>query len=361
MQLVSSGLTYGQTGTRVSTGMESQNFQQQSEVPRTAQQQLLTSLSANLNQLQVDEVINADPSDFSAEKVSSRIADFVASGLAKAAARGASAERLESMYQAAVAGVQKGFAEAKAILEEMPQYLENDAVQELVVDTEAMTLAKLDELNPTVSANDGTEPVSSALTAALDYRESMKLKLVTQDGDTVEIRFNSRESYSFSSGRFGSEVETWGVDSSQRSGFQFKVVGELDADEIDAIQSLLSDVSEVADAFYAGRVDEAFELAAEVGMDGEELARMDLNLKQSSRLEVAQYEAVERQAHPEHPWAQRLQNWLEPVAALGQKAADILADEPVSLRELLLQAIDVRGEKPGFPPGLGRVLAERLG
>lgn len=39
----------------------------------------------------------------------------------------------------------------------------------------------------------------------------------------------------------------------------------------------------------------------------------------------------------------------------------IRIDESVSLREMLLQAIDVRGEKPGFPPGLGRVLAERLG
>ena len=355
MQLVSSSLTYGQMGTRVSSGMESHNSQQQGEAPRAAGQQLLTSLSSNLNQLQVDEVMSADPSDFSAEKVSSRIADFVASGLAKAAARGASAERLESLYQAAVAGVQKGFAEAKAILEEMPQYLENDAVQALVDDTQAMTLAKLDELNPAVSANEGSKSVDSALTAALDYRESMKLRLVTQDGDKVEIRFNSRESY-----RFASEGEAWALDSSQRSGFQFKVVGELDVDEIDAIQSLLSDVSEVADALYAGRVDEAFELAAEVGMDGEELARMDLNLKQSSRLEVAQYETVERQGHPEHPWAQRLQNWLEPVAQLQQKAADVIADESVSLREMLLQAIDVRGEKPGFPPGLGRVLAQRL-
>ena len=183
----------------------------------------------------------------------------------------------------------------------------------------------------------------------------MKLKLVTQDGDKIEIGFNSRESY-----QFASQGESWGLDSSQRSGFQFKVIGELDADEIDAIQSLLSDVSEVADAFYAGRVDEAFELAAEVGMDGEELAGMDLNLKQSSRLEVAQYEVVGRQGHPEHPWAQRLQNWREPVTQLQQKAAEVISDESVSLREMLLQAIDVRGEKPGFPPALGRVLAERL-
>lgn len=352
MQLVSSGLTYGQPGTRVSTGMDSQNFQQQSEAPRTAQQQLLASLSANLNQLQIEEVMNTDPGDFSAEKVSSRIADFVASGLANAAARGASAERLESMYKAAVTGVQKGFAEAKTILEGMPQYIENESVQALVADTEEMTFAKLDELNPARSS----EPVDSELAAAVDYRESMKLRLVTQDGDKVEIRFNSRESY-----RFASQGEAWGLDSSQRSGFQLKIVGELDVQEIDAIQSLLSDVSEVADAFYAGRVDEAFELAAEVGMDGEELARMDLNLKQSSRIEVAQYETVERGAHPEYPWAQRLQNWLEPLVELQQKSAAFISDESVSLREMLLQAIDVRGEKPGFPPGLGWLLAERLG
>lgn len=351
MQLSTSGLLIGQGANGVSRGMERLNHPRADHQPeQKVQHQLLTTLGAHLSKLQLDEVLTAEQSDFSAEKVSSRISDYVAAGLANAAARGASPERLEAMYQAAVSGVQRGFAEAKAILEEMPQYLDNPTVQTLVAETESMTLEKLGALAPGAPA----DAAIAGVAAAADYRESMRLNLVTQDGDRVEVRFSRHEAY-----QFAAEGESASFSASQRSGFQLKVIGELDASEIDAIEALLSDVSEVADAFYAGRVDEALELAAEVGMDASELASMDLNLKQSSRIGIAQYESLERQAHPEQGWAQRLQEWLVPLQGVEQKA-ELLAPESDSLLQLLTQALEVRGNKPDLPPGLSLLLAERL-
>lgn len=317
---------------------------------KSVKQELLSSLSAYLNPVQVDEMVNADPADFSAEKVSSRIADFVAMGLANAASNGASEERLQSLYNSAVEGMRKGFEEAREILEQMPQF--TDSVRALVDETEQLSFDKLAKLDPSAGPD---EIATNSVTAAMEYRESLKLKLVTQDGDKVEVRFNNRESARFSADdnetRFATE---------SRSSFQLKVVGELDEDELLAIEDLLSQVTEVADSFYAGRVDQAFDMAVELKMDPNELARMDLNMQQSARVEVREYQKVDKQSHPEHPWAQRLQNWLASVEQLTEGFDALFDKRESSLADMVGAAVDVRGPKKGVPPGLAALLAERL-
>lgn len=316
---------------------------------KSAQQELLATLGKHLKAEQVDEIVNADQADFSAQSVSSRIADFVARGLAGAASRGASPERLESMYQSALAGVRKGFDEALGILQAMQQF--TGSVKELYNETEALTFDKLAQINPA----EATAKVTESVAAALEYRESFKLKLVTQDGDKVEIRFNNRESIAAQA-----ETNSVALATQSQSSYELKVKGELDDAEYRAIENLLSQVSEVADSFYAGRLNEAFDLASELQLDPSELARLDLNLQQSRRIELQQYQQVEKQAHPEHPWAQRLQDWLGSVEVLRSSVEELFSQSDNALNEMLLAALDVSGHTKGVPPGLEKVLAERL-
>lgn len=342
MQVLTSPTSY----TPVNTSSSSSQL---SPDAKSAQQELLSTLSKYLNVEQVEEVVNADQSDFSPEKVSSRVADFVAQGLAAAASRGASPERLESMYQSAVEGVRKGFDEARTILEEMKQF--TGVVKDLYNETETLTFDKLAKLNPVAP----TEAVDSTVAAAMEYRESFKLKLVTQDGDKVEIRFNNREAAAAQVGEDGFSVAT-----ESRTGYQLKVKGELDDAEYAAIEKVLSQVGEVASNFYAGRLDEAFDLATELELDPSELARLDLNMQQSTRVEVQQYQRVDRDAHPEHPWAERLQNWLGGVEQLRNSVDEVFAQSDTALNEMLLAALDVSGPSKGLPPGLEKVLSQRL-
>ena len=337
------------TGYMPFSGSSASNDRANTE-PKSVQQELLSSLSAYLNPAQVDEMVNADRSDFSAQKVSSRIADFVAQGLANAAANGASEERLQSLYNSALEGMRKGFEEAREILEQMPQF--TDSIRSLVDETEQLSFDKLAKLDPSAASN---ERVVNSVAAAMEYRESLKLKLVTQDGDKVEVRFNNREST-----RLSGDENQINLSNESRSSFQLKVVGDLDADERLAIEELLSQVTEVADSFYAGRVDQAFEMALELKMDPSELAGMDLNMQQSVRVEVREYQQVDKQSHPEHPWAQRLQNWLSSVEKLSEGFDALFNDLGTGLPELLGAAVDVRGQSRGVPPGLQALLSERL-
>jgi len=316
----------------------------------SVQQELLSSLGAYLNPTQVDEIVAADQADFSAEKVSSRIADFVAMGLAKAASNGASQERLQSLYNSAVEGMRKGFEEAREILEQMPMF--TDSVRSLVDETEQLSFEKLARLDPSAPKD---EPASSAVSAATEYRESLKLKLVTQDGDKVEVRFNSRESSQLSA-----DNEQVRFSSESRAQFQLKVVGELDEAELGAIEDLMTQISEVADNFYAGRVDQAFNMTTELQMNASELARMDLNLQQSVRVEVREYQQIEQQAHPEHPWAKRIQSWLASVDQVSSGFNELFDEPSNRLADIIRAAVDVRGPAKGVPAGLESLLSERF-
>ena len=317
--------------------------------PKSAQQQVMKSLAPHLSEAQLEGVLNADSSDFSAEKVSARVVDFVAAGLAAAANRGASPERLEELYQSAVKGVEKGFAEAKAILEDMPMY--TPEVRTLVEDTEKMTFEKLAGIAPGAQSAD---LINSTIEAQAQYRESMMINLVTQDGDRIQVKFANTEKTAFAS-----QGDSWALSSSSSSQYQLKVKGELDESEMASIEDLLGKVSDVADQFYSGKVDQAFDLASELKMDPSELARFDLNMQMSSRVEVKQYQTLSEDARPERSLANRIQNWLSPVDALRESPAlDKFADRANVLTELLEGAIDVGGKEKGMPPELKKLLLD---
>lgn len=335
----------------VSDQMSFRSKSEADNAPKSAQQQVLKSLAPNLSEAQLQGVLNADASDFSAEKVSARVVDFVAAGLAAAANRGASPERLEELYQSAMKGVEKGFAEAKAILEDMPMY--TSEVRALVEDTEKMTFEKLAGIAPGAQS---AEIVESTLEAQAQYRESLMINLVTQDGDRIQVKFANTEKIAFAS-----QGDSWALSSSSSSQYQLKIKGELDEGEMAAIKDLLEKVSDVADQFYSGKVDQAFDLASELKMDPNELARFDLNMQMSSRVEVKQYQTLSEDARPERSLANRIQNWLGPVDALGESPAlDQFTDRANVLKQLLEGAIDVGGKEPGVPLGLQKLLLDRL-
>lgn len=122
--------------------------------------------------------------------------------------------------------------------------------------------------------------------------ESFSLQLVTQEGDTVEVTFGSasqlQQAYGARNTASGSE-EYYSLESSSSSEFGFSVKGDLNTDELDAILNLVNDISSLADDFFSGDLQSAWDQAGDLAFDGSQLASMDLSLQQSSR-----YSAVEK-------------------------------------------------------------------
>jgi hypothetical protein len=81
----------------------------------------------------------------------------------------------------------------------------------------------------------------------------------------------------------------------QESTFSFSVKGELDEDELKAIGKLVADANELAEEFFNGDIETAFNQALELGFDEQELSSFALQLtKVENTAVIKAYETVSR-------------------------------------------------------------------
>lgn len=100
------------------------------------------------------------------------------------------------------------------------------------------------------------------------------LTLVTQEGDTVNISFGAAQSFSSSQSQTqfadGSVVQEFSVSAQAASRYSFSVQGDLNEDEIAAIQKLVSLIDPIATDFFTGQEfnlqEAAFTLAENLGV-----------------------------------------------------------------------------------------------
>ena len=119
----------------------------------------------------------------------------------------------------------------------------------------------------------------------------------------------------------------------ESSALSFSVKGELDEDELKAIGDLVSDASDLADEFFNGDIESAFNQALEIGFDQKELTGFALNLTRQEKVEVVQaYEFVSHYnddveggddpAKATKPIAKYLERMLDVIEQSKQKLED---------------------------------------
>ncbi|MEH6445886.1 MAG: DUF5610 domain-containing protein [Oceanospirillaceae bacterium] len=270
----------------------------------TANEAMLERLAQNVPGLKKEDVTDLATSDFTPGKIAERISKFVAQGLQNARNEGRSEADIQSKFDAAVAGVKKGFEEAKEILDSLD--LLNGDIASSIQETEDLTFKALDAINPSASSQPsiGTYHTQVAAAERFSSAETFSLDLKTQDGDTVKILFanqNSQEaSFAAVSDGKGNSAASFELSQSHSSSFQFQVQGDLDPDELEAISKLITDVTEISNEFFNGDVQKAFENAAEFKLDKTELASMNLQLTKSQEYSAASsYSSVQNNATPD--------------------------------------------------------------
>lgn len=305
----------------------------------SATDKLLEKLAQNIpGMTNADELRKLDAKDFTPQKVANRVTDFVAMGLEQARRSGKSEAEVENLRLAAASGIQKGIAEARDILDNMN--LLTDDISADIDETLKLTMKGLDGLIP--SATPQTSGANStSMLAAERYQsaESLSLKVKTKDGDMVTILFNKESDYQSSMGGYSDEngsAVSFSVDRSESSDYRFSVEGDLDSDEIDAIQNLIKDVNEIAGEFFDGDVQAAFDQASEFQMDKTELASMNLRLTRSES-----YSAVSAYQQVQNPDGQanggrKLGHMVSELADKASNPALSFVESPFELaRELL--------------------------
>jgi len=311
----------------------------------TANDAMLARLAKNVPGLQKDDVTDLAANDFSPSKIAERISKFVAQGLQNARNDGRSEAEIQAKYDAAVEGVQKGFDEAREILESL-NFLTDD-IAAGIDETEVKTFEALEAINPSNNTS-GSLPVYHTQAAGVERyssSETFSLDLKTQDGDTVKIVFaneqNSEQAFAYSGDGNGNYSAIYEASQSQSSALSFQVQGDLDEDELEAISKLIGEVTEISNEFFNGDVQKAFEIASEFSLDKTELASMNLQLTRSQEYSAASsYRQVQNNATPDvgklsghliNNFAQAIQqpelDFLQDVTSVSQRLLDSLVQQ----------------------------------
>lgn len=328
---------------RPQSGVE--GSQQQQGASKDANQVLLGKLADKIPGMSAEKLSGLEAEDFTPDKVAGRISDFVAQGLEAARSRGASEERLTEMYNAAVKGVEKGFAEAREILDELSMLSEPIAAQ--IDETEQLTFDALAGIAPGSASQ--TSPVSQvALGGAERFRnaEDMSLSVRTRDGDEVTINFSRNQSYDATYGAGadseGNSVAWMNVSRSESSQYEFSVKGELDEGELDALQQMIRDVSSVADEFFNGDVQKAFEDSADISFDASELQSMQLDMSYTRSLaQASTYEQVGGLDQPVDKPGKRLGQLMKDLAdSVGAPSLGFLQSPAQAGRDLMTGLVE---------------------
>lgn len=281
--------------------------------------------------------------DFTPEKVAERVLGFIEQRLEREAAAGADSDTLEAMLGQAREGVEKGFAEARKILDGMG-VLQGQVATD-IDDTYSRiqdglgTLAT--QLQTSASSSSESQAVAAYSQRFSALAQTFDLQVTTRDGDKLRISVaQASASWSQSSVAAASNGSTSLVSASSQSGslqiggWQVDVEGELDDEEIKSLQKLFSQVQELSDKFYAGDLSGAFDRATALNMDSEQLASMSLRLTQTSvRQATDAYGAVAGQGSS--AVNSDLQSYAQSLLDALRSASDLTENAGSMLKELL--------------------------
>lgn len=240
--------------------------------------------------------------DYTPEKVAGRILGFIEQRLQSEQAAGTDPSKLQGLLEQARSGVEKGFAEARKILDGM------GVLQGKVASDIDDTYQKIQDgfsaldkrFNPSSPASTGNVAVAAYSERFAAKAETFEMQVTTRDGDRLRISIaQASANWSQSAVAASSDGKTSSLVASSQSGslqigaWQVSVEGELDDEERGALEKLFSQVQDLSNKFYAGDLSGAFDRAMALEMDGEQLASMSLRLTQTTvRQATDAYSAV---------------------------------------------------------------------
>jgi hypothetical protein len=296
-----------------------------------------------------------DSSLFDFEEIAKNVLNFVGGAIKNAQNKGADEDKLNDLFEQASSGVLKGIKLAELDLAGLlNEEVTNGINQSKSLIEDGIAKLKRDIFN--LQALNLEKPATSSVNSTIisyEKQNSGELNIRTQDGDTVNITFENLEQFEFSqrqvqhlaqqtelekkavvtepvsvlvdvkspavaSGQTSTsvdvevddpEVSINEVDNArpntdkiqqntifyEESTFSFSVKGELDEDELKAIGQLVADANELAEGFFNGDIETAFNEALELGFDEQGLSSFALQLtKVENTAVIKAYETVSR-------------------------------------------------------------------
>lgn len=295
------------------------------------------SLAMGYEKLKASQGATKEFSQFeplTAEKVAGNILGFIERRLNMDAAEGATREQLQARLDAGLAGFKKGFAEASEKLKALSML--SPEVEQDIGKTYDKVISGIDALRQkfVTDAEGAEKPIAPkdkgpaeaqrpAYAADMDYQYAIanrfSFQLTTAEGDKVTVSASASRAYA---GQYNIDEsrENLALGISTQQSMSWSIDGDLNDDEMAAINDLLGKVTDLAGQFFNGNLDQAFDQALKLGYDEEQITAFSLSLTQ---VEV-QRVSVAYQAFNGEP-AQDVSNSLaEKLLPLGNFIRDLL-------------------------------------
>lgn len=274
-----------------------------------------SSESGRNEAVQPEKGINSIPvaTHFDADEVVNNLVNFVRARVAMAAP-----EDQEAMLAQARKGIETGFGQAADMLKSMGRLNESfqDGMQK-AEDVLADALKDVDSLMAYQPEKASAPEADKTVRAGeLYYRntEDLSLSLTTREGDRIEIRYrtDTEKSAGFAESS-NSRLFSWmQSDSSQ---FDLVIKGDLNDKEQKALDSLLADVDSLANEFYDGDIEKAFNMASALEMDMTQFSKLNLRMTETEVTGVAAYQQAAG-------GAESLPKGLSPLAEYARHLVD---------------------------------------
>ncbi|AXT39172.1 DUF4367 domain-containing protein [Alteromonas sp. BL110] len=288
---------------------------------------------------------------FDFEKVARNVLKFVGGVIRGAADGGASEEKLNGLFSQAREGVSRGFAMAE---KDLAGFM-NDEIEQGITKSRDLIDTGIDDLETDIFGRQQPNAVqlSSLEALAASDEKSGSLVIRTKDGDEVSFSFESLRSFQASqqinfqaqapqdqsdgngeqsgSGFSASYSQQTSYQYYERSGISFSLKGELDEEELDSIADLVGQVQDLADTFYSGDIDKAFEEALSLGFDDKELVGYALQLNRTTQTEVLKtYENIQH-FNDDKSENGKFGNVVSPISQYLEKMMDTFANAESTL------------------------------
>ncbi len=274
--------------------------------------------------------------NFDPQAVVDNVSSVIERALERAAAQGASEEELQSMREAAQSGIDRGFSDAQDIIKGLG--LMSEELQGVIGEARNGISSRLDDfsagLADLVSAQATEQVQGSRMAAARSQQDSFSFSVTTAEGDVVTINAARSESQALemvqSQGENARELAArWQDERGEQ--FSFSVQGSLSAEETEAIEELMAQVGRVADKFYSGNYEAAFNKAERLDVDGDTLVSMSLSMTQKT-VAAAQYSNMASgeaslPGRAASDWIMPVKQYAQALGELQGSQSDLLGDK----------------------------------
>lgn len=161
----------------------------------------------------------------------------------------------------------------------------SDEDSEALRETEREILRGLDAIENQIATS------ASAFSLQASVKQRSIIQIRTQEGDIVRFELRQAERLSVTDmaveNRSGS-VSLTEIAISSRSRFVLTVDGNLNDAELTAIKNVFAQAEKLAEQFFAGDLNAAFEIAAALEFDSEQLARISIKFRSQQSISTSQ-------------------------------------------------------------------------